>query len=143
MKESRRAIYEMGNMELIELKQTLGDYSMFFLLIARIRRREHVSMWCLASTQSKYIGPNQNSSCSVQNSLLPYQRCHFKRNEKGSQSLAKKSSQSHGCKKRSSETRQIHLYTGPMTNRRSIPSVSVSDRMDGDVCQVPRVHLRH
>ena len=43
----------------------------------------------LASTLSKYIGPNQRSICSVKNFLLPYQRCHFKRNEKWSQSLAK------------------------------------------------------
>ena len=99
-------------------------------------------MWCLALTQSKHSGPNQRSLGSVEgSSLLPYQRCHFKRNEKWSQSLPKRSSQSHGCKKRSTETRQMHLYTGPMAKRRSIPSVSGSDRMDGDVCLVPRLHL--
>ena len=66
------------------VETNLGDYSMFFLPEARMRRREHVLMWCLASTQSKYDGPKQNSICSV-----PYQRCHFKRNEKWSQSLQK------------------------------------------------------
>ena len=35
--ESSRAIYEMGNMELKELRQNLGDYSVSFLLEARTR----------------------------------------------------------------------------------------------------------
>ena len=47
--ESSRAIYEMGNMELIELNTNLGDCSMFFLLEARTRKFEHVSMRPLAS----------------------------------------------------------------------------------------------
>ena len=40
---------------------------------------EHVSMRPLALTQSKYVGSNQNSICSVKNYLLPYLSCHFKR----------------------------------------------------------------
>ena len=38
-------------------------------------------MRCLDSTQSRNDGPNQNSICSVENSLLPC-LCHFKRKEK-------------------------------------------------------------
>ena len=62
--ESSRAINGMGNMELTEPRQ-LGDYSVFFLPEERTRAIEHVSMRRLASTQSKYDGPNQNSICSV------------------------------------------------------------------------------
>ena len=119
----------------------LGDYSMFFLPETRMTRREHVSMWCLLPTQSKYIGPNQRSICSVKDAFLPYQRCHLKRNEKWSQSLAKRSPHSHGCKKKSAETRQIHLDNGPMAEWRSIPRVSIGTRMDW-LGQVFRLHLR-
>ena len=55
--QSSRAIYEMGDMELIELRQT----SATFLPEARTRGIEHVSMWSLASTQSEYDGSNQSS----------------------------------------------------------------------------------
>ena len=49
--ESRRAIYEMGNLELIELGQNLGDKSVSFLPEPRTRGIEHVSMCRPASTQ--------------------------------------------------------------------------------------------
>ena len=55
---------------------------------------------------------------------------HFKRKEKWSQPMADGSSISHGCKKRSTKTRQIHLYIGPMAERRSIPSVSIGTRLN-------------
>ena len=48
--ESRRAIYEMSNMEFIELKQTLATIQCFFLPKAVITRRECVLMWCLVLT---------------------------------------------------------------------------------------------
>ena len=57
--ESRCAIYEMGNMELIDLTQTSA------------------TIQCLASTQSKYIGPNQRSICSVKDSLLTVPEMSF------------------------------------------------------------------
>ena len=41
--------------------------------------------------------------------------------------MATRSSKSHGCKKRMG---QIHLYTSPMAERRSIPSVSIGTRLD-------------
>ena len=97
--------------ELIEQRQTnLGDYSVSFMLEARTRGIEHVSMRRLASTQSKCDGPNQNSICSGTNFSLPYISNHFKRKEKWSQPVATRSSKSHGCKKRSAETRQTPLY---------------------------------
>ena len=79
---------------------------MFVLPEARTRETEHESMRRLASTQSKYDGPNQNI---VENSLLSCLSDHFKRKEKWSQPMATRSSKSHGCKKRSAETRQIPL----------------------------------
>ena len=93
-----------------------------------------------------WLRPNQSTMdrirtafCSVLNSLLPCLSNHIKRKEKWS---ADGSSKSHGCKKGSVETRQRHLYTGPMTVRRSIPSVSIGTRLDGRVGQVPRLHLQ-
>ena len=75
-------------MDLIDLKQNFGDYSMFFLPEARIRRRELVSLWCLASTQSKYIGPNQRSMCSVKNSVLPHHSNLVKSEKERTQPMA-------------------------------------------------------
>ena len=131
--ESSRAIYEVGNMEFTGL----GDYSVSFLPEARTKGIEHVSMQRLASTQFRYDGPNQNSICSVENSLLPCLSNRFKRKEKWSQPMATRSSKSHGCKQRSTETRHVHLYTGPMAERRSTPSVSIGTRLDWRVGQVP------
>ena len=112
--ESSRAICEMGNMELIDLRQTSATIQCPSCLKHVPERFEHVSLRRLASTQSKYGGPNQNSICRVLNSLLPCLSNHFKRKEKWSQTMADGSSKSYGCKKRGTETRQIHLYTGPM-----------------------------
>ena len=78
-----------------------------FLLETRTRGTEHVSLQRLASTQSKYDGPNQNSTCSVENSLLPCLSNHFKKKEKWSQTMTNISSKRHGCKKKRPETRQI------------------------------------
>ena len=65
IEESSRDIYEMGNMELVELRQNLGDHSMSFLPEARTRGSKILWMWRLASTQSKYDGANQKSICNV------------------------------------------------------------------------------
>ena len=70
--ESSRAIFEMGNLELIELT-SLGDYSVSFSPETRTRGIEHVSMrrpW-LRPNQST-DGPNQSNICSVENSILSY-----------------------------------------------------------------------
>ena len=63
--EPSRAIYEVGNMELIELRQTSATIQCPSCLKHRTRWIEHVSMRRLASTQSRYDGPNQNRICSV------------------------------------------------------------------------------
>ena len=63
--ESSHAIYEMSNLELIELRQSSATIQCPSCL-------KHVpAMRRLSSTQSKYDGPNQNSICSVKNFLLP------------------------------------------------------------------------
>ena len=55
--------------------------------------------------------------------------------------MAERPRQSGWCKKRCETTRQPHLHTEPMAEWRNIPSVSGGDRMDGDVRQVPWLHL--
>ena len=55
--ETSRAIHEMVNMELIELKQTSATIQSF-LLEASTRGIKHVSMRRCSSTQSLYNGPN-------------------------------------------------------------------------------------
>ena len=52
----------MGNLELIELRQNLGDYSVSFLPERRTWEIEQVSMWRLAPTKSRYDGQNQSQS---------------------------------------------------------------------------------
>ena len=47
----------------------------------------------LASTQSKYDGPNQSSFCSVENSLLPYHSNLVKREKERTQPMADGSSE--------------------------------------------------
>ena len=84
----------------------------------------------LSSIQSKYVGPNQNSVLQRLKLLTSHQRCHFKRKEKWSQPMATRISQSHGRKKRSTETWQIHLCSGPMAERRSVHRVSIGTRLD-------------
>ena len=80
--ETSRAIYAMGNMEFIELKQNIVDYSVSFLLEARTRGIEDVSMRRVASTPSKYDGTNQSSFCSVENAILSYHSNLVKREKK-------------------------------------------------------------
>ena len=116
--ESSLAIYEMGNMELIELKQTSATIQCSSCLkhIPEGLNVCQCGVW--PRPKSKYDRTNQNSFCSVENSLLPYFSSHFKRKEKWSQTMADRSCQSHGCTKRSNEEQpQIHLYTGPMAER--------------------------
>ena len=69
-------------MEMDRFETNLGDYSVSFLLEARTRGHQHVSMWRMATTQFKYVGPNQNSICSFENSLPPYRSDSVKRIKK-------------------------------------------------------------
>ena len=77
--EASRAVCEMGNTELIELKQTSATIQCPSCLKQVPEGFEHVSMRRLASTQSKYDGTNQSSFCSVQNSILSYHSNPVKR----------------------------------------------------------------
>ena len=120
---SRESRYLRDGQHGVDRTETdFGDYSMSFLPEARTRAIEHVSMRRLASTPSKYDGPNQNSMCSVENSLLPCLNNLFKRNEKWSQTMADGSSKRHGCKKRSIETWPILFFSEPIAKIRSFPS---------------------
>ena len=81
--KSSRAIHEMGNMEMIELKHTSATTQCPSCLKHILKGHEHVSMWRIATTQSKYAGRNQNSICSVENSLLRTEVVQSKRLKRG------------------------------------------------------------
>ena len=69
--EPSRAIHEMGNMELIELKQTSATIQCSSCLkhVPEGLNMCQCSVW-LRPNQSKYVGPDQNSICSFKKSLL-------------------------------------------------------------------------
>ena len=106
--ESSRAIYEMGNMELIELRQTSATIQCPSCL-------KHVPEGLNMCQCGVWLRPNQSTMdrirtafAAFENSLLPFHSNPVKRKEKWSQPMADGSSKSHGCKKRSTET---HKYT--------------------------------
>ena len=70
--ESSRAVYEMGNMEVMS-KQTSATIQCPSCLKHVPEGFNECQCGVLASTQSKYGGPNQNCICSVKNStqLVP------------------------------------------------------------------------
>ena len=117
--ESSRAIYEMGNMELIELRQTSATMQ----CLSCLKRVPKGFNMCQCGV---WLRPNQNTmdrlrtAIAALKKLISCLRNHFKRKEKWSQPMAvwiiKKS---HGSKKRSTETLQIPFYIGPMAERRS------------------------
>ena len=78
--ESSRAIYEMGNMELIELRPT-SETIQCLSYLKQVPEGLNMCLWRLASTQSKYDRPNQSSFCSVKNSFLQYHSNPVKREE--------------------------------------------------------------
>ena len=142
--ESRRTVYEMGNVQLIELKQTSATFQCSSCLKHVL---EGVNMCkfgvCLRPKQST-LDRIREAFAALKNSLFPNQRCHFKRNEKWSQSMAKRSSQSLGCKKRSTETRQVHLFSGPMKKyeacRASLVAIGWTERMSSTWMTSPRLN---
>ena len=83
--ESSRAILRDGQHGVDRTETNLGDYSVSFLPEARTRGSEHVSMRRMASTQSKYDGPNQSSFCSVESSFLTYRSNSVKREKERTQ----------------------------------------------------------
>ena len=128
--ESSRAMYEMGNMVLIELRQTSATIQCPCCL-------KHVAEGLNMCQCGVWLRPNQSTLeriraafAAFEKSLLPCLSNHLKRKEKWSQPMADGSSKSHGCKKRSAETRQIDLYTGSMEERRRKPRVSIGTRLD-------------
>ena len=104
--ESSRAIYEIGNLELIELRQNLGDYSVSFLPEARTTGIEHASMRRLA------FDPIRAAFAALK---TPYYRTAITR-----QPMADGPSQSQRCK--NNETPRPHLCVEPMAKRQNIPS---------------------
>ena len=127
--ESSRATYEMGNLELIELRQTSATVLCFSCLKDA---PEGLNM-CLCGV---WLRPDQDTMDRIRakfaaflKPLLPCLSNHFKRKEQRSEPMADGSSKSHGCKKWRTETRQMHLYFGPMAERRSLPSVPIGTRL--------------
>ena len=79
--ESSRAVHEMGNVELIELRQTSATTRCLCL--------KHVREGLNMCQCGVWLQPNQNTMdrirtayAAFENSSLPYRSCHFKRKEK-------------------------------------------------------------
>ena len=140
--ESSRAVYRDGQHGVDRTETNPGDYSVFFLPEARTKGNEHVSMRRMGSTQSKYDAPNQSSSRSVEKSYYRTTVFLSRGRKNGHNQWQKYHQKSHGCKMRGNEKTRIHLYTGPMTERRNIPGFSIGARLGWDAGQVPRLHLQ-
>ena len=101
------------------IETNLGDYPVSFL-----PNSTYQWDWTCVNATSGFDPikiRRTESEQHLQRLKTPYCRTsvtHFKRKEKWSQPMATRSSKNHGCKKRSAETQQIHLYTGPKTERR-------------------------
>ena len=78
--ESSRAIYEMGNVELIELKQT-PETTQCLSCLKQVFEGMTLSMWQVATTQWKDVGPNPRSIRSIESPVLSYCTNHVERKE--------------------------------------------------------------
>ena len=77
--ETSRAIYEMGNMELIDLKETSATIQCLSCVkhVPEALNMCQCGVWLRPN--SKYDGPNQSGFCSVEHSILSYNSNPVKR----------------------------------------------------------------
>ena len=128
-KESCRAVYEVGNMELIELRQTSATVQCPSCLI---HVPEGLNM-CLCGV---WLRPNQDTMNRIKarfDSLTtPYYRATLQSRGQNArtQSMAKRPCKSRKRKTRSKETQQPSLDTQQMAQRREIPSFTGGGRVD-------------
>ena len=107
--ESSRAIYEMGNMELIELKQTSATIQCLSCL-------KHVPKGLNMCPCGVWLRPNHSTMDRIRAAFAALKTLHYRSivilsrgMKERTQPMADGSSQSHGCRKSSTETRQIHF----------------------------------
>ena len=127
--ESSRTIYEMGNMELIELRQTSTTIQCSSCL-------KHVPKglnMCLGvwhrpilSTMDRIRAP-----FATLKTLYHSATVILSRGRRGGHNQWQMDHQkSHDCRWRDNKKTRIHLHAGPMAERRDIPSFSIGARLD-------------
>ena len=112
--------------ELIELRRTSATIQCFSCL-------KHVPEGLIMCQCGVWLRPNQSTMDRIRTAFAALKTLYFRasvmisRRERSGHNPWQMDHQKkkHGCKKRSTETRQIHLFAGPMTERRSFPSVSI------------------
>ena len=140
--ESSRAIHEMGNMELIELRQTLATIQCPSCL-------KHVPEGLNMCQCGVWLRPNQSTMDRIRTAFAALKTpCYsasviISRGRKSGHNPWQQDHQKAMDARRGATKKQpqIHLYTEPMTERRDLPSVSIVSRLDRRVGQVPRLHL--
>ena len=128
--ESSRAIYEMGNMELIELRQT----SETIQCLSCLKQVPEGLNMCLCGVWPR---PNQSTIDRIRAALAalktPYNSTTVilsRGKNSGHNQWQMDHQKNHGCMKRGNETTRMHLKTRPMAERRNIPSFSIGARLD-------------
>ena len=140
--ESSRAVHEMGNTELIELRQTSATILCPSCL-------KHVPEGLNMCQCGVWLRPNQSTMHRIRAALAALKNSYYRTTvilswgrKSGHNQCQKDHQKSHGCKKRSNEKTRIHLCNGPIAERRNVPSFSIGTRLDWRVGQVPRLHLQ-
>ena len=128
--ESSRAIYEMGNMELIELRQT----SETIQCLSCLKQVPEGLNMCLCGVWPR---PNQSTIDRIRAALAALKTPFYsttvilsRGKNSGHNQWQMDHQKSHGCMKRSNETTRMHLKTRSMAERRNIPSFSIGARLD-------------
>ena len=111
--ESSQAIYEMCNMELIELKQTSATIQCSSCV-------KHVLEDMNMCQCGVWLRPNQNTLDRIREAFTALKSPYFRTRDvifSGHNPCQKDHHKAMDAKKRRTKTRQIHLYTGPMAKK--------------------------
>ena len=126
--ESRRAVYEIGNLELIELRQTSATIQCPSCL-------KHVPDGLNVCPCGVCLRPNRDTMNRIKVRFEPFDNafssCNFSftRKKARTQSLAKRPCESNGHHEGSKETWRPSLDTEQMAERRDIQNFSVGGRV--------------
>ena len=139
--ESSRATYEVGNLELIEQRQTSATIQCLSFL-------KHIPDGLNMCLCGVWIRPNQDTTDRIRATFAalktPYYRTAITLS-RGKKHGHNQWQIDHGeavdAKKGARRRGNHSSFFEPMAKRRQKPSVSSGDRMDWDVRQVPRLHL--
>ena len=127
--ESSGAIYETGNMELIELRQT-SETIQCLSCLKQVPEGLNMCLWRLASTNQSTIDRIRAAFAALKTPYYSTTVILSRGKNSGHNQWQMDHQQSHGCMKRSNETTRTHLKTRPMAERRNIPSFSIGARLD-------------